>query len=360
MVFNNITIDNFRGIEHLEINGLGNANVFLGQNNGGKTTLLEAVFLLSGMSNPMLPERINAFRNKGNSNFNELRYLFNKMRLNVHPSFQASMEGDVRRKLSLSIISKMPIAEDIHQANQSGASSADGAKSETCIELDYEIKRGRSQRPIKYKSEFCVLPNGKFSPRASKNYQETLNARFISSYSETHVLSEELSTLVKMNKKDEVIRMARMFDPRITNIEILVDGIFVKYDDIDEMLPLAMCGEGFKKFLNIIVTVENGGNNVLLIDEIDNGVHFSAYHTLWKSLLELANRNGIQLFITTHSAEVIAAFVNVLQDSSTSKEIKDNSFIYTIANTSEQGMQSYRYNADDISQAIQNHIELRL
>ena len=35
----NIDIKNFRGIEHLEIDDFGRVNVFLGQNNSGKSSV---------------------------------------------------------------------------------------------------------------------------------------------------------------------------------------------------------------------------------------------------------------------------------------------------------------------------------
>ena len=41
--FKNIEIRNFRGIDHLEIDDFSRVNVFLGQNNSGKSTVLEAI-----------------------------------------------------------------------------------------------------------------------------------------------------------------------------------------------------------------------------------------------------------------------------------------------------------------------------
>lgn len=357
-MFANLIIKKFRGIEYLEVSDLRGVNVFLGENNGGKTTLLESVFLLSGMSNPLLPERINSFRDRGISSFDKLKYLFHKMNMNVHPTFEASMSDGMHRELSLSMKDKLQKVEDLHHANQLGASSADGAKGERCIVLEYEMRKGTS-KPIKHKSEFCMLNNGQFKQTINANYHEPVTARFLSSFSEKGVLQEEFSNIVKMNKKEDVLSLIHMFDKRISNVEVLYDGIYVKYDDIDEMLPLGMCGEGLKKFFNIIVAVANGGNNVLLIDEIDNGVHFSAYDLLWKSLLNLANKNNIQLFITTHSAEVIGALDRVLHATGTSEETRTNLSLYTIANTHQEGMKSYRYATDDIRQAITNHIELR-
>lgn len=48
----NLRITNFRGIEHLDIDDFSRVNVFLGQNNSSKTTVLEAIAMLMGMSNP--------------------------------------------------------------------------------------------------------------------------------------------------------------------------------------------------------------------------------------------------------------------------------------------------------------------
>ncbi len=42
----------FRGLHDLKVKGLGRVNVVAGRNNAGKTTLLEAIFLLTGAANP--------------------------------------------------------------------------------------------------------------------------------------------------------------------------------------------------------------------------------------------------------------------------------------------------------------------
>ena len=57
-----LRIGNFRLFEDLQIDELERINLFGGLNNVGKTSLLEAVFLLSGGGNPHLAFRLNAFR----------------------------------------------------------------------------------------------------------------------------------------------------------------------------------------------------------------------------------------------------------------------------------------------------------
>ena len=64
--FKNLEIKNFRGIGHLEINDLSRVNVFVGQNNSGKSSILEAIHLLAGMSNPDMPQNLNRIRTRTN------------------------------------------------------------------------------------------------------------------------------------------------------------------------------------------------------------------------------------------------------------------------------------------------------
>lgn len=52
--FKDITIKNFRGFDLLEINGFAKINLFVGANNVGKTSILEALFMLSGLTNPCM------------------------------------------------------------------------------------------------------------------------------------------------------------------------------------------------------------------------------------------------------------------------------------------------------------------
>ena len=62
--FKNIEINNFRGIDHLKIEDFSRVNIFLGQNSSGKSSVLECLLLLMGMSNPDLPQTINSMASK--------------------------------------------------------------------------------------------------------------------------------------------------------------------------------------------------------------------------------------------------------------------------------------------------------
>jgi AAA15 family ATPase/GTPase len=54
MGFSKIHIQNFRGLKDIEIKGTKKINILLGANNSGKSSVLEGIFLIIGMSNPRL------------------------------------------------------------------------------------------------------------------------------------------------------------------------------------------------------------------------------------------------------------------------------------------------------------------
>ena len=83
--FSEIEITNFRGFDYLKIENLRKLNVFVGANNVGKTSILEAVFMLAGMSNPLISNRVNYLRTLLTTNIDTDRYLFHHVAFTNKP-----------------------------------------------------------------------------------------------------------------------------------------------------------------------------------------------------------------------------------------------------------------------------------
>ena len=62
MKIKSIDIKQFRGFPHINLDDFGFVNLLIGENNCGKTSILEALFLMLGISNPQLSLNINSFR----------------------------------------------------------------------------------------------------------------------------------------------------------------------------------------------------------------------------------------------------------------------------------------------------------
>ncbi|MEY3868956.1 MAG: hypothetical protein RLZZ338_2847, partial [Cyanobacteriota bacterium] len=60
-----------------------------------------------------------------------------------------------------------------------------------------------------------------------------------------------------------------------------------------------------------ILKLINNDHKILLIDEIENGIHYTNQRDFWKTLFRLAVELDTQIFATTHSLEMIEAFADV-------------------------------------------------
>jgi len=74
-------------------------------------------------------------------------------------------------------------------------------------------------------------------------------------------------------------------------------------------------GDGINRVLTIILALVNSDNGYLLIDEFENGLHYSVQSQLWNIIFNLAKILNVQVFVTTHSEDCIYGFENVLNSS---------------------------------------------
>jgi AAA15 family ATPase/GTPase len=74
---------------------------------------------------------------------------------------------------------------------------------------------------------------------------------------------------------------------------------------LDALVPIAVCGEGMVRLFSIVLELIASRGGVLLIDEIDNGLHYTVMPTLWKLLGELVEKHNVQVFGTTHNDDMM-------------------------------------------------------
>jgi len=79
-------------------------------------------------------------------------------------------------------------------------------------------------------------------------------------------------------------------------------------------IPLNSLGEGMQRILQIVLKVFSAKGGFLLIDEFENGLHYTVQEKVWTLLFEIAQRLDIQIFVTTHSWDCIESFIKVAID----------------------------------------------
>ena len=102
MRYKNFKITNFRGIKNLEINDFSRINIFLGQNNCGKSSILEALFLLNASNNPQILLNLEALRTIFHDEEDDLRFSFYNLDYNNKVKLEAELVGKkAYRKLEI-------------------------------------------------------------------------------------------------------------------------------------------------------------------------------------------------------------------------------------------------------------------
>lgn len=86
----------------------------------------------------------------------------------------------------------------------------------------------------------------------------------------------------------------------------------IKLRNDNNVIPLRSMGDGINRILTFVLALVNSDNGFLLIDEFENGLHYSIQESLWKLIFRISALFNVQIFVTTHSQDCITAFENVL------------------------------------------------
>lgn len=351
----NLKIQNFRTFDSIEIDGLSKINVFVGKNNSGKTTILEALFLLIGMSNPLLPVYVNKFRGLKGDSAQQLVYLFHRMKFENKPKFFATFNDGSKRTLELEA-QYQTLTFDHDRDSKFDLVSSITPKL-TGLSLDFLI-HGENMQPLAAGKSTVTIENNAVKANVANDYCETLCALFVANGKNDMDILSAYSQAFKNNKHAAILKALQDFDGTIQNVFPLDDGIYFDINGLDHLVPSVVMGDGIKRFLDIVVTVSEHQDAFIFVDEIECGLHYHAYDLLWKNLLAFAEKSDVQLFITTHSMEVLAHLKAVLErtDSDAMRELIN---VFIVANTLKAGYQTYRHSYEGLQGAIECGIELR-
>jgi AAA15 family ATPase/GTPase len=124
---------------------------------------------------------------------------------------------------------------------------------------------------------------------------------------------ERLILLEEEEQRHEVLKAFQILDFRIEKIESFSIGSPNLYltRKGEKRLPIALFGNAINRLIRIVLKLLNSNNSILLIDEIENGIHYTNQREVWKMLFRLAEELDAQIFATTHSIEMIQAFADV-------------------------------------------------
>jgi hypothetical protein len=80
-----------------------------------------------------------------------------------------------------------------------------------------------------------------------------------------------------------------------------------------QRVPVGSLGDGIWRLLGIALSLARARGGVLLVDEIDTGLHYSVLVDMWRLVFETARSLDVQVFATTHSRDCYEALAAVTE-----------------------------------------------
>jgi AAA15 family ATPase/GTPase len=269
----NIKIKKYKRFNDLEIKNLKRINLITGANNIGKTSLLEALsFSILKDPDSIVINLHNLIKTRDpeislrNNNFIEyIRTNYNYFEFESNISKIVFKSPD-----SIEYLFEVYIENRVKKYNE-------------LIKVDiFKIKENNN---------FVFIVDNKGSVIVLKEWY-----RFIQEREDEELINENI----------------KRFDSNIEKFKIIGNEPSVKLKNKQEYIPISELGEGLKRFIFMLIAFYKvGKGGYIFIDEIENGIWYKNYDLLWDNIFYLSEIFDVQLFITTHSKELIQSFLKI-------------------------------------------------
>lgn len=306
-----LRIENFMTFNQLEIPELKPINLIAGKNNAGKTTLLDALRMLTSEAeitviNDILKRR-GALRKGWDESYEAL---FNRNMI----------EGPMAS--SMLKINDLWIQRQGKSKEYKNFQEQSYDRMSTTLEVDIP------------KDEAVFVP-------VQSNYQ---------------ILTQLWEQIALTPKEDIVLQIIQdAIEPNLIRFDVGQKQVRVRLANSSQPVPLQTLGDGVQRIFLIALSLVNAQGKVLLIDEVEMGLHYSVLEKLWRMIFHYATLWDIQVFVTTHSQDAIKAYFYVASD----PQYADKAQIVRIQKNRKEQFEAVLYNGERIEKMLELDLEIR-
>ncbi len=292
--FSNLRILNYRRLRGLELDRLGRINLIVGTNNAGKTSLLEAIYLLTRQNDENA--LLDVFRWRGRFERDPPWRWFAEQipsAIQIEGKFDDVLHNDAR----------LDIRRVSEPENDSWNPSTFLAK--------LEIKSNYGDR----EQSTDVVLSSNLPPATNFLGQHWLCRCFFASpfwIGRREALANANKAAVEIGSKPKVVQFIKEnIDNRVINIEHVdeLNTFLVTHKDFDVAPDLSSFGDGMGRIFEIGTSFASAKDGVLLVDEFENAIHRDLLVPFTKLVQALATELNVQVFLTSHSKEALDAFL---------------------------------------------------
>ena len=355
-MFTKLEIENYKSMKKVKLDNLEQINIFVGKNEVGKTTILEAIYLMIAPSNPSLAIKVNKFRNLNQIDENFWTLLFNNLNLNNSVNLKVSVKNPNETR-NLTITPYYKTSNDINTIDSSEiniqASETEVSYPIKGLNLEYHIRKEDIQKEIFSSIYFDGIKLEK--NKNPEDHKEPFNGVFINSFT-IHLgdTPQRLSENLIKKETKKIIKVLKRIEPNLQDIALTDKGLIYCDVGLKSMIPMDSLGAGFYKIFAIMLALAQFQNGVIVIDEIDNGLHSYSIRILWNAIFSFAEEYNTQIFATTHSYECIKSLIQNSKSDKFRKRIK----LFRIEKKDEK-TKIIDYNYEELENTIEQNWEFR-
>ncbi len=321
-MINSLQVENFRCFKNIDLSDLRRINVVVGRNATGKTALLEAVRLalggtpnvlwamnpsrgfVGGLQQPITREAFESLWNPYFFNFDA-----------THPIFTDCCNSENRHAtVKVFFDTKRSVTSIPPQPPQQPPPPV--VPSPFIPPLAFERNDFSGETSTLYAS---IQPQGGLNFDAGPELGPVTEF-FTSSWNLNPLLPAQMFSQLSIQRREkEIVAAVRAeFEPSLQNLAVLTPiagqgALYAELLYLKEKLPISYLSSGISRFITMMSAVLIRGKGVVLIDEIENGLSYKVFPSLWKYLLKFAVDNGTQIFASTHSAECVRALLPAME-----------------------------------------------
>lgn len=377
------TAENFRQFNKLEIPQLSRVNLFVGRNNAGKSALLEAVEVyVSNAAFQTLLTIVSAREETwGGNGFSGIdapppggeifRHLFKGHKLPPldGKGFMVGPLHSQTDQLHVTLAAYRTFdKEGIMQRRRVNAAEYTALLNDAA-ELNLDLVAIEADRIRRITSLTRV---NRYSPSLVNEGEGRLPLQVVPTKSMLPAKVAALWDLIGLTDlSSEVIDGLKLIEPTIADVAFVkaTGQYFLSYERENRErehriplarltgqtspLPLKSMGDGVTRLFHIILALVNAKRGVLLVDEFENGLHWSVQEKIWETVFQLAKRLEVQVFATTHSRDCVQAFQAAWEHH------QNQGTYYRLEADSQGEVKARQYSLDTLADSVAADVETR-
>ncbi len=368
MLLRDLTIENFRSFDKYQLNGLARVNLLVGDNNCGKTSVLEAACLLASEGDIHLMNHLLELRedttfaqdpgtNVPRQKFGAISLLHRK------PGFDPWLDPEDNPMVTIHGNNSQLSNRSRNVAFEFGREDTIGTGTfEDADQLGPTLKvtYSESNEPARIQETRLAqngLTGGPVTSGRKVSLHKTPPVLFVPAGGlETSQVVGAWSKLAKSRQEHHAVLALQLIDETITQIIPLPGATLrreVLIDRGDSRISLSELGGGAYSLLSLGCALGYTSGSALFLDEVDTGLHYSRLPDMWRMVIKAAHELDVQVFATTHSLDCIRGLADAVQrDESLTGDIA----LFRIDQRTEEAV---RYGGEELPVVAGHEIEVR-